>query len=536
MHIQIGIKRKDSLSGKETGALQMLFDLVKKNLLTSAEAAEQVNIEPSVFQEKYDLYLEYGKIDLTGIKGYSKKATSTYEMKEEKTPIAQRQPKNKKMFFGEVSVVVLSVLTVILLLNFKTSWISDDYMYHFFFNSGQPWDAQKMMPWDVFLSMKNHWKIWNGRVVAHGLLQIAMMTGETGFRLINAFMYILLGALIYLHAAYGKQHSASLLALIYVCMWFFLPQFGLTVLWASGTANYLWMANLILAYLLVYRVYLAKPEKIRNTWENAVWFGILGVFAGCTNENTGCVAAFLGMLFVGIYFMKHITVPKWAVTGIVGLISGWLFLIQSPSNKGRISTDGGLELFFARLHDIYNITMRNLSWLFILTGIAAIIYIIRKKGKIREMEGGMMAVVYFLAGISSIAVLVFSNALYDRAWFFAAVLFILALSVFYDELLEKTEMIYGVLTVGMGLVFLLSFRMEYQKISTTYAQVKEGLDRIENTVREGEPFVHIPMVTPSDSKYDAYNGTSYVDESVDGWFNGWMAKYYGLDAIYGYSK
>ena len=39
--------------GIETGTLETLFALVKKGLLSVTNAAQQVNMEPAVFEEKY---------------------------------------------------------------------------------------------------------------------------------------------------------------------------------------------------------------------------------------------------------------------------------------------------------------------------------------------------------------------------------------------------------------------------------------------------------------------------------------------------
>ena len=38
--------------------------------------------------------------------------------------------------------------------------------------------------WDVIISMINHWKLCNGRVVAHGLLQMVMPFGKLFFRIL----------------------------------------------------------------------------------------------------------------------------------------------------------------------------------------------------------------------------------------------------------------------------------------------------------------------------------------------------------------
>ena len=44
--------------GKQEGGLEMLFRLVKENLITAAAAAQQANIEQSVFEKKYRAYLQ----------------------------------------------------------------------------------------------------------------------------------------------------------------------------------------------------------------------------------------------------------------------------------------------------------------------------------------------------------------------------------------------------------------------------------------------------------------------------------------------
>ena len=197
-----------------------------------------------------------------------------------------RAQHSKAILAGNL-IVTAAAFAMVLVLNFHMEYTSDDFHYHFFFDtmSNPPADTVRFSPLQVFSSMANHWRLCNARIVAHGLLQIVLTFGKPGFKIFNSLMYILLGTLIYQHATYGKRKSVSLLALIYACMWFFLPQFGATVLWASGAANYLWMAALIMGFLLLYRVYLVRPEKIRNTTLNAVLIGLLGVMAGCTNEK-----------------------------------------------------------------------------------------------------------------------------------------------------------------------------------------------------------------------------------------------------------
>ena len=438
-----------------------------------------------------------------------------------------------------MAVVAAGAGIILLKLNFMVSWTSDDFMYHFFFTDGLPGNVSKMKIWEVIPSMLNHRIYWNGRVIAHGLLQVVLLLGQKGFRIFNTLMFVALGVLIYLHAAYGKKRSASLLILIYVCLWFFLPQFGMTVLWASGAANYLWMAVLILSFTLLYRVEFSTPGKIGDTWRNAVLVGALGLLAGCSNENTGCAAIFLGILLTGGgYVFKRRTIPKWAFGGILEGIVGYLFLLGAPVSSARItsSVKTDLDTYLNRMGDLFHITVREFGSLFIMIGIAGALYIFcsgNKAGKIHKIA---FAVMYFLTSLVSVAVLTFSNNYPDRAWFLGSVMLIVVLAWLYSEFWEHARLACGVLSVMMLLFFAVSFLGEYPKLQNTWRQVKEEIELIEAAVEEGADSVEIPIVKPSDSIYDAYNGTGYLKEAADDWVNAWMARYYGIAAIYGYEK
>lgn len=89
------------------------------------------------------------------------------------------------------------------------------------------------------------------------------------------------------------------------------------------------------------------------------------------------------------------------------------------------------------------------------------------------------------------------------------------------------------LTAVFTIVFLISFNKELSAVKSTYDQIKPGLEAIEQAVENGENEVEIPLVTPSDSKYDPYNGALYAGDSPTLWVNAWMEKYYGIEKITG---
>ena len=56
-NLSTGIYDKGKREGKNEGALEMLFSLVKNNLLSIAVAAKQAGMDPAMFERKYRNYI-----------------------------------------------------------------------------------------------------------------------------------------------------------------------------------------------------------------------------------------------------------------------------------------------------------------------------------------------------------------------------------------------------------------------------------------------------------------------------------------------
>lgn len=503
--------------------LAFLFFQIKREMFEKAILGA-LHVLRKIKVKVFDLLKEYN------LKKQKKKNREIEKTKEDNRYIG-------KILFNPVlwNIIVTSfVFGIILVLNFHTEFASDDFKYHFFFDTmGGPTNAtHRINILEIIPSMMNHRQMCNGRIVSHGLLQLALMLGKTGFKILNSLMYILLGTLIYKHASYGRKQSVSLLVLIYVCMWFFLPQFGKTVLWASGAANYLWNGVIILGFLLLYRVHLSDQGKINNTKKNTVIICAFGFLAGCTNENTGGAAVLLVIMFIAIYFAQKILIPKWVYSGLVGSIIGVIFLVAAPASR-RVSSQTNIQGLWNRFLEIMTISKKELSYLMVVLCFVALLNIAFGR---QEKRGRVLPLMYFFAGVASICVLCFSAIYPERAWFVGVVLFIVVVGYLYNGILLWPKPVYCVLTGVMIFVFAVSFKVEFQVINHTYEQVKEGVDIIEEKLEKGETEATIPMIPYSGNKYDPFNDTGYVKESADDWLNAWMAEYYGLEAIYGYQK
>lgn len=437
-------------------------------------------------------------------------------------------------------LILIAAFIFILMMNLHTDYTSDDFIYHFVYDTpGNPYDGTKAIssPIDVIVSMINHRKLCNARIVAHGLLQAVLPFGKLFFRIFNSFVYVALGFLIYKHAAYGKGEKPALLVLIYAAMWFFLPQFGLTVLWASGAANYLWCATLILLFLLPYRIYLQKGQT-KDSILKAVLMGIFGILAGCTNENTGGGAVLMACLFIIICFIKKSKIPKWMWAGTVGGALGVVLLLTAPINY-RFSTELTWELLQGRMKEVFAISKELTTVLFIVGGFIAVVVIMQKFYKSHLTADMFMPLAYALSSTAMMAVLVMSPMYPERAWFTPVVFLIISVAWLASEI-DFTD-VRPMLRVGLKtaaaaiaiVVFLSSFRTEYSALSATYAQVKEGLELIEQAQENGDSAVTIPIPVPSQSEYDPYNKASYLGEGADLWVNAWMEQYYGIESIMG---
>lgn len=124
--------------------------------------------------------------------------------------------KNKIKVAG--ALIMIAAFVFLLIINLHVDYTSDDFRYRFIYDTpGNPLPTTKKISslWDVIVSMINHWRLCNGRVVAHGLLQMVMPFGKLFFRIFNSLVYVSLGFLIYKHSVYGKKSNLSLLVFIY---------------------------------------------------------------------------------------------------------------------------------------------------------------------------------------------------------------------------------------------------------------------------------------------------------------------------------
>lgn len=238
--------------------------------------------------------------------------------------------KNKKQHaIPWAALLCGAVFLWMLLLNLLTPYLADDFPFSYNFGNRQ---APLTSLSQLLSGLAFHYMEWSGRIIVKFFAQGFTMLPKVVFDICNAGMFTLLGILLCAAARPGKP-SFKLLAAAYLGLWHFSPVFGQTNLWMCGSCNYLWATVGCMAYLLVWLRYLEKPFAAGKLLP--LWMGLGGFVAGALSENTSAgMLAGLVLVIAALLLLKR-RPPLWMLTGLVGALVGFAFLILAPGNSNR---------------------------------------------------------------------------------------------------------------------------------------------------------------------------------------------------------
>ena len=235
------------------------------------------------------------------------------------------------------------IFILVLILNFLTVKTSDDLGYSI--NNGL---------FDIFAREYTQYMTWTGRTVAHIIARFFLAMPKGIFNVFNSLIFCIQIELIGKHAVGPKKNVEPLLyGAIALMVFLFVPVFGQTVLWETGSCNYLWTTTIILAFLYQYRKELDVPTKQKAYYP--VVMLLLGIVAGWTNENTGGACILMVLCFIALYHRSYKTMKPWMITGLLGAVIGFLFMIKAPGNAIRSAdfmNEGGKA--YVLVHDLLN--------------------------------------------------------------------------------------------------------------------------------------------------------------------------------------
>lgn len=226
---------------------------------------------------------------------------------------------------------------VVATLSWLTPLSADDYCYQMIVGQ-EPLRIESLG--DVITSIAYHYTHSNGRSIVHALIQIFDgILGKTIFCIVNGFVFIAFVILMRRLAGIEKQEWHYTLLLIALIM-LFIPSFNETIVWLSGSVNYLWASTAALGCL-----YLMQRDK--DLPSGLGWmpiFLLIGIICGWSHES--CATALVGG--AGLYYclnfkrFRGVTIPLF-----IGLCLGTAMLIFSPGTMGRAGGAGLLSSGFS---------------------------------------------------------------------------------------------------------------------------------------------------------------------------------------------
>lgn len=432
------------------------------------------------------------------------------------------------------AIYVLSCLSIFLLiyvLNHFTLYTSDDFVYHFIYKDSMPTGNEQPISnlMDLITSQVTHWQVWNGRFTAHSIVQVFMQFHKEYFNVLNSFIFLMLIIMSdkissRMMKEERKTFDSIYIVSLFLMFWWFLPEIGKTLLWVSGSGNYLWTGFIDLLWL-----YLFINFSISKKW--SILTIPLAFFMGAGNENTSPAVILLGGLFLFYDFIKE---KKLRVIKIIELVSatiGFVLMISSPGSQKR----GGSYPILPNLkNNILSLIQRSwerYSVLYVILIVLLVIAILAKYIK----KGHLISIGFLLtAHFACIFSLVASREWPPRVFFGASVLLCIAIIIAAKAVLGNNNEI-KIMAVIVILLVVVKFAFSYKNVVkdnyTTYRIVQKQYDDIHQAIENHQTSVTLKRFPKPQHLYNAYLDTANLNDKSDAWFNQWMAVYFGIDKI-----
>lgn len=379
----------------------------------------------------------------------------------------------------KIAILLTAIFLSMLILNFITPLIMDDFSYAFGTN-GRVHNLK-----DIFNFQIWYYFNWGGRNVAHTLAQFFLMNNKIIFNIMNSAVYTLLIYLIYrIIRGKNKDHPIYLL-LIHFYLWFFTPAFGQAFIWLTGSCNYLWTTTIIMIFLNLFLDFNQSNKKYNIG--KCILFAILGIIAGWTNENSGASIIFILITYIIIKkFIDKEKLNKIQYFGFIGIIIGFIIMLLAPGNFIR-SSGYDNEGFFLITWIKRAITITQTAESYLIIPIIIIVIILSiyfyNRQKINKK--------FYLFGIGSIIAIysmIVSPTFPERSWTIVIVyMAILSGLILYD--LKIKESLKKIIIIDMSIIicflFINSYILTFKDSYRFYNTWQERIETIEEGKKKG---------------------------------------------------
>lgn len=418
---------------------------------------------------------------------------------------------------------------LILIYNFLTPYSSDDFLY-------QKIVMQATSVWDLFAQEYQHYMTTNGRSVAHFILRCFLTTDKWVFNIANSIVFMILSLLIYANIERKKKYDIGLYLLIQILLWSSAVDFGQTALWMSGSCSYLWGTTIILGFITLFKYKLVCSEKVQKPIVLAIGLFLFGVIAGWCSENTTGGAILYLLIMIGLFWYEKRKIPCWMVTGFIGILTGFLFMLNAPGYAIRRQymepEHTGILKYAARFLKINIAVKNNFAFLLCILIIAlAIAFVLKTDWKIKRN----VWIFTFVAAATSYA-LILSPEPQNRVYFGAGIFLIIACLQGIIDLPLDVDWIRSmkISFIIIGCLWLAStYFKEGANLARINRECNERIIFIEEQKAAGNYNVVIPLLRPEfETRFSDCHNTD-IQEDSEYWINKAYSGYYEVDSISG---
>lgn len=442
---------------------------------------------------------------------------------------SMQENKRKHLFIA----AVIGCFITIFIYNYLTPIMSDDFSYGCVVNKADSIG-------DLFVQEYEQYNSWTGRSVAHIILRFFLYSGTRSlFNVVSSLVFTGMTLLMYLNVEGRKKYDLRVYLMGLLLVWIFGVSFAETILWETGTCNYLFTMTIILSFMTAYKNLMSRDIKGSRMALMSVGMLLLGILAGWCNENTSGAAILYIMILWFMAYRKdknfHFVKP-WMITGIVGILFGFVMMVMAPGNYKRAQYQeeehSGLFGMFSRFQKLTLITRQEFFWLILLLVVLTVLTVYQGK-KLMQMQN---SVIFTVLTVATIYALMATVTPQNRALFGAGIFLTIACMQQFTYVTESEVIIRAAKTSGV-LILLIYMAFTYLEEGTNMIRIYRELNERENWYYEclanGGGHIQAPQLRPGfESKYSiAYD--SDISDYEGYWINLLQSDYYGLEAIEG---
>ncbi len=424
-----------------------------------------------------------------------------------------------------VAMILLGIFLIMLMCNFYTNLVADDFRYCFSFMD----DSRIESVADIFPSMAAHRHSMNGRVVAHFLAQLFLMLPKAVFNIFNAGFFAALVLLIYHIARRGQGHNALMLMSIFGLIWILQPEFGQVYLWLDGSVNYLWCAVVCLLWLLPWAESFLNDKGLPPVQQTL--YILFSVLVGAYSENASVALIFMAMLFIFLHLAwDKKKASLWMWLSLAAAFIGFIYMMLAPAESVNKSAEFSVAVLFSNFIETGLYYLR--FWPLLISYIG--FYYLALKSSVPQ-RCRVLSLVMLLGSLAGHFVLTFAMYCAGRSTFIGLILLITANALLFAALFENGRKKLLCLLCAVCLCFSAYWGVVgVLDIMRSHYLLSFNEELITQAAANGEAHVQLPRPY-AETKYSALEGLAYLNtEDVTDWPNVYMAKYYGVETVTGY--